>query len=139
MANSKLTNAEKKEVIKMFSEYGEQQQNIARHFNVSQRTIYRVLHEAGLVGLKTDSLSDEDRKILNVVRSHGLTAEQADHALRQPAMTPSNIRNQLARLSQADLGEFFTSVLLTKIQRGLTERAEAAAQNDSEAKKEDAA
>lgn len=134
----KLNDKQKDRVVELV-QAGKSRKDVATFFNVSPRTIYRVLYEKGL---QTDSseprvvtatlgpaqarhhlthLSDDEQAILRICKAAGLDANTLRRTLATPALTPENIRTTLTSLAADQLGMFLDSVYtaraLTLIQR----------------------
>jgi len=124
---SKLNDKQKDRVVELV-QAGKSRKDVATFFNVSPRTIYRVLYEKGL---QTDSseprvvtatlgpaqahrtntpLTDDEQAILRICKAAGLNADALRRTLATPALTPENIRTTLTSLAADQLGMFLDSV-----------------------------
>lgn len=115
-----LNDYEKNQVLVQFQE-GATQQDIARQWEVSRSTVQRVLIEAGAIAPRgagkpgnavrvVPKLSDEDRKILALVRHYKLNAESLARALSSPALTSNNIVQVMGRLPNDKLLSALTAI-----------------------------
>lgn len=113
MAQSKLTDDHKLHIAQCYSSGAWTQDRLAELYDVSRKTIYRVLLEAGVLEVK-ESLSPGSARIVEVVRSLGLDAKTLEAALNTPALTRDNMVAVLAKLELADLNVLFADVVQCK-------------------------
>lgn len=126
----KLNDKQKDRVVELI-QTGKSRKDVAAFFNVSPRTIYRVLYERGVQPSVNEAseprvvtadmgpaqarhhlthLSDEEQAILRICKAAGLDADALRRTLATPALTPENIRTTLASLGADQLGAFLDSV-----------------------------
>lgn len=137
----KLNDKQKDRVVELV-QAGKSRKDVATFFNVSPRTIYRVLYEKGL---QTDSseprvvsatlgpaqahrtvthLTDDEQAILRICKAAGLDADALRRTLATPALTPENIRTTLTSLASDQLGMFLDSVYTTRALASLSKAAQ---------------
>lgn len=125
MAKPKLNDAQKARVIELLDQ-GMRQQTIADYFNVSTRTIYRILEESGRITTRRH-LSDQEKDFLVLMRETGLSVPEVRERLNQMPLTPANIRAVLVRMDSQELGAYFMGVMRDKV---LTEQQAIARQHE---------
>lgn len=128
--NGKLNDKQKDRVVELIQS-GKSRKDVATFFNVSPRTIYRVLYERGVqpsvneaseprvvtadmepaqAHRGTPLFTDEEQTILRICKAAGLDADALRRTLATPALTPENIRTTLASLASDQLGAFLDSI-----------------------------
>lgn len=116
MSRSKLNDKQKARVIELVDAGKATQQQIANYFNVSQRTIHRVLVEAGRVNTG-NHLSERDKDCLALVRTYGLTAPQLKETLDSPALTANNMMQVVSDMDDERMGRFIFNVTKARVIR----------------------
>lgn len=116
MSRSKLNDKQKARVIELVDAGKATQQQIANYFNVSQRTIHRVLVEAGRVNTG-NHLSERDKDCLALVRTYGLTAPQLKQTLDSPALTADNMVQVVSDMDDERMGRFIFNVTKARVIR----------------------
>lgn len=116
MSRSKLNDKQKARVIELVDAGKATQQQIANYFNVSQRTIHRVLVEAGRVNTG-NHLSDRDKDCLALIRTYGLTAPQLKEILDRPALTADNMVQVVSGMDDESLGRFIFNTTKARVIR----------------------
>ncbi len=116
MSRSKLNDKQKARVIELVESGKATQQQIANYFNVSQRTIHRVLVEAGMVHTG-NHLSDRDKDCLKIIREYGLSATQLKEILERPALTADNMVRVVSDMNDESLGRFIFNVTKARVIR----------------------
>lgn len=119
---SKLNDKQKDRVVELIQS-GKSRKSVATFFNVSPRTIYRVLYEKGVqpdaretvttvpqAHRPTTLFTQEETEILRICKAAGLDADGLRRTLATPALTPDNIRSTLASLGSDQLGMFLDTV-----------------------------
>lgn len=114
MAQSKLTDDQKLHIGECYSSDGFwTQDKLAETYNVSRKTIYRVLNELGLLSPK-ESLSPGSARIVELVRSLGLDEQSLYQALNQPVLSRDNMVAVLAKMDLPDIETLFNDVVQHK-------------------------
>ena len=132
--NGKLNDKQKDRVVELV-QAGKSRKDVATFFNVSPRTIYRVLYEKGLqpsvneaseprvvtatlepaqARLHLTHLSDDEQAILRICKAAGLDADALRRTLTTPALTPENIRTTLTNLASDQLGMFLDAIYTSR-------------------------
>lgn len=128
MAKPKLNDQQKARVVELHDQ-GMQQQKIAAYFNISTRSVYRVLEEQGRITTRR-FLSDREKDFLALMHDSGLTVPEAREKLKSLPLTPHNVREVLVQMSSQELGAYFMGVLRDKLVR----ESQAQAQRDTQAR-----
>lgn len=121
MAKPKLNNLQKARVIELEQSGKVTQKQIAQYFNVSPRTITRVLTEAGLVDT-FNHLSDRDKDSLKIIRNADVTPSQLNEALTTTPLTVPNVIQLVSSMDNEQLGSFLVSVTKIRIGREVQEQ-----------------
>lgn len=113
MSQRKLTDDHKLHIAQCYTSGAWTQDGLAKLYNVSRKTIYRVLHEAGVLEVK-ESLSPGSARIVEVVRSLGLDEHTVEAALNTPVLSRDNMVAVLAKMELADIETLFNDVVQQK-------------------------
>lgn len=108
--HSKLNDAQKERVVELYDAHVKQI-NIAQYFNVSPRTINRILIEKGVLA-SPEMKEFNQTQILKLCAEHGLTADSLRKKLEQPELTIDTLRHVLGNLTPAHLGELVHSSIV---------------------------
>lgn len=127
MAKSKLNDHQKARVLELHDSGKCTQRQIAEFFNVSPRTIHRVLEEAGRIKTRR-LLTDQEKDILALVQASGLSVDEAKECLTRPALTPGNVVQVVASMDDQELGAFLMNCSRIRLVQELRERESAKAQ-----------
>jgi len=101
-----LNEQQKDDVVDRFVNHEESQSDIARAYDLSRRTIQRVLQERGILSSKVEKreCTVNDVALLSVIKKHGIVDPHTlDKALSHPALTHANVLVYLYKLD----GEVF--------------------------------
>jgi len=109
MSKPKLNDAQKARVVELV-EQKIPQTTVAQFFNVSPRTITRVLEENGMIHTRR-TLSDQEKDFLALMKEHALSVTEVRERLSTPAMTNANITALLSSLTETQLGALFVSTV----------------------------
>lgn len=101
------------------------QKELAKRFNVSERTIGRVLWSKGLTTTRqaTAALKPQDQALLDLARQHGLTAEKLKEILNSPVLSMQNVEQFLYSCTQNQLATLFYRSGLVKIYEQLAKNS----------------
>lgn len=112
----KLTDDQKLHIGEMYAsgEYWTMER-LAQQYQVSRRTIHRVLKDLGLIREKVE-LSPGSARIVELVRSLGLDEHSLYQALNQPVMSRDNMVAVLAAMPYPDIEALFADVVQRKHQ-----------------------
>jgi len=113
MAQSKLTDDHKLHIAQCYSSGAWTQDRLAELYDVSRKTIYRVLHECGVLTEK-EVLSPGSARIVEVVKAHGLDAKSLEAALNTAVLSRDNMILVLAKMDLADIETLFNDVVQQK-------------------------
>jgi hypothetical protein len=114
MAQSKLTDDHKLHIGECYSSGAWTQDRLAELYDVSRKTIYRVLSDLGLLQPREDVLSPGSARIVELVRSLGLDEHSLYQALNQPVLSRDNMVAVLAKMELADIEVLFNDVVQQK-------------------------
>lgn len=120
MAKPKLTDDQKLHIAECYQGGTWKQEDLAKLYNVSRKTIYRALLELDVLGTphvpaeQPYLLDPASARIVEVVKAHGLDAETLYQTLNAPALTRENIILTLANLSLGDIHALLQDVIATK-------------------------
>jgi len=132
MARPKLNDQQQARVVELHDQ-GKQQQHIAAYFNVSTRTIYRILEAHGRITTRSH-LTDQEQDTLALVRKADLSVPQLKQRLEQIPLTAETVRLALLQMTAEELGGYFMSILRDKIVDDLNQKTEAQAQSRAAAR-----
>lgn len=115
MPQSKLTDDQKLHIAECYtSDPFWTQAKLAETYGVHRKTIYRALHECGVLEVK-EVLSPGSARIVELVRAAGLDADGLAMVLQQPAMTRDNMVLVLAQLDIDHIKQLFEDVVQLKL------------------------
>lgn len=116
MPQAKLNDHQKARVIELVEAGKATQQEIAAYFNVSPRTITRVLDEHGMIHTRR-TLSDKEQDFLALMRETSLSVPEVRERLSQPVLTASTLVQAVANMDETQLGGFLMSVAKYRLVR----------------------
>lgn len=108
MAKSKLNEIQKDRVAELV-QTGIEQKKVASFFNVSPRTVTRILHERGMIHNRL-TLSDKENDFLALMRETGLSVPEVRAHLSSPLMTAESLYDYAAKMDDAALTHFIMNV-----------------------------
>lgn len=116
MTQRKLTDDHKLHIGQCYASGVWTQDRLAELYQVSRKTIYRVLSELGLLKLPENVMSPGSARIVEVVRSLGLDEHTVEAALNTPVLSRDNMIKVLARMELADIETLFNDVVQLKFE-----------------------
>jgi hypothetical protein len=114
MARNKLTDDQKLHIGECYASGVWTQDRLAELYDVSRKTIYRILLDLGLLQPKEGALSPGSARIVELVRSLGLDEHNLYQALNQPVMSRDNMVAVLAAMELPDIETLFNDVVQRK-------------------------
>lgn len=123
MSKAKLNDAQKARVVELV-EQKLPQTTVAQFFNVSPRTIARVLEESGMIYTRR-TLSDQEKDFLALMKEYSLSVTEVREHLNTPAMTNANINALLSSLTETQLGALFASTVRKQTLQDLQQEQQA--------------
>lgn len=115
MARSKLTDDQKLHIGECYSsDQFWTQDKLAETYNVSRKTIYRVLTDLGLLKPREVVLSPGSARIVELVHSLGLDEHSLYQALNQPVLSRDNMVAVLAKMELKDIESLFADAVQLK-------------------------
>ena len=120
-----LNEQQKDDVVDRFVNHEESQSDIADAYDVSRRTIQRVLQERGILKNSTElvTCTVHDKALLNVIAKHNITeASTLDDALGRTAFTLNNIVTFIGGMTDENYEKMQS--LLTRVREIRKERQE---------------
>lgn len=106
-------------VVSWFTQNILNKDELAAKFNVSERTIGRILDKHGIEHLKfrrrAAGVKAQDKRILEIVSEHDVTPEQLEEIFNAPALTIDNVFHFLCDLSEDEISLLQYRVGLVKI------------------------
>lgn len=114
MTQRKLTDDHKLHIGECYASGVWTQDRLAELYDVSRKTIYRVLSELDLLKPPENVLSPASGRIVEVVRSLGLDEHSIEQALNTPVLSRDNMIAVLAKMELADIETLFNDVVQQK-------------------------
>lgn len=111
----RLNDTQKAFIVDGYTRLDYTQDQLAAKYNVSRRTIQRVLLEKKII-CTLNRVTDADLAILNAAKAAGIQSAQHLHTvIHAPALTRPNVERFLALLSHDELATIFYNSALAKI------------------------
>lgn len=105
-----LHQSEKDSIISRYQSKQWTQKDLAFAFRVSERTINRVLNEAG-IATAVPRIKGEAYRALKTLEKHNILVDDLDTRLSQPTLTETSVLEYLFNLSQEELVTLLGKVL----------------------------
>lgn len=109
-----LNEAQKDTIERWYDQKILNQLELSQHFNVSERTINRVLEERGLA-TPVARLQGEAYKVMALLREYGLDYALLEECLSTPVITMEAVQRFLNRCSKEELAALFYTSGLYKL------------------------
>lgn len=109
-----LTDAQKDLIASWYKQKLFNQKQLAKQYQVSERTINRVLEEKGLA-TPVARIKGEAYQVMQVLKGYNMNVEQLKAALAAPALTMDNVQRFLNTCSKEQLAALFYTSGLVKI------------------------
>lgn len=130
MAKALLDENQKDQIESRWAK-GESQQSLANAFDVSRRTISRVLQETGRIepdGLHhkirrngKNIFTADEQTCLDLLKTHKIDSQRLEQILTSPALTVGNMVKAVAGFNDSTTVNFLTAVRNQRNQNGTTQ------------------
>lgn len=111
---NKITSMQKALIVHSYIQEKKNQTVLAQEFNVSRRTIQRVLLEKGAIAVP-GQLTQDEQQMLDMCKANNLNPFKLRQVFNAPTLTLPNIRQYLEQLSLQALGQLFYAVHMSKV------------------------
>ena len=110
----------KDQVTRHYASGGWQQKELAKAFNTSERTINRVLIEAGLL-TPVAQLKADAYNVMQVLKKHGIDPSKLDQVLScAENITTHEVQTFLLTLTDTEVSELFYNAAMAKFECNLS-------------------